>query len=142
MKRKITRAVINALGGEELFDKAVAQYSAALEAHAGTEGVPAPAANPLIADLVANYDGYEVEEPIDTSPKLSVADQALQDIEMLKVNYSAMQHQMLEMGVAVKEARELAGYANGEVRRLSEVVLELQNQMSAVLAADDGTTAE
>ena len=132
MKKKISRAVMDALGGEEIFDASVERYVKALEAHAETEGQPAPAANPIIEDLVANYDGYEIDEPIPLPPKLDVAAQALQDIEMLKGNYEAVQHQMLQMGVAVKEAREWAFFAQDEVKRLAEIVEQVSADMETL----------
>jgi hypothetical protein len=61
----IERAVIDKqFGSEDALRAAVIEYQAAREAHASSEGVPAPTAHPLVEEIVVFQGGeFEIVEP-------------------------------------------------------------------------------
>lgn len=59
----VERGVVDAFGGAEAFDAALAEFREALESHATTVNVPAPTAHPYVEEIVRNYRGaYEILE--------------------------------------------------------------------------------
>ncbi len=66
----VPRAYLAEFGGEQGLADAVADFAAALEAHALTVDVPAPTAHPLVADLVRRFGGhYEIEPEPEAAPE-------------------------------------------------------------------------
>ena len=64
MAVQVERELIDkAWQGSAALDDAIAAFSAALAAHALTEGVPAPTADPLVELIVRSGGLYEIVEP-------------------------------------------------------------------------------
>lgn len=59
--KQIDHSLVVGLGGSETINAMISEFRSALEKHSKSEGVAAPTANPLIEDIVFNFDGeFEV----------------------------------------------------------------------------------